>query len=316
MKRLVTYSLTFIGTLFSLLTFFSLLGQWFWLFDVLSHFTVQYTIILLISLLGGIWLFEQRSRSLAFAPALLINLIIIIPYFLPTTTPANSTQPLRVMILNIYTENSNYQAVVEQILSQNPDLVFISEAEPPLMTVFEQQLSTQYPHILDESTFGTRGQAWLSKYPFTSEAVPVGSGRRSRNLEVIHLTWQGQPITLAGVHPIAPLGQRWAESRDTYLADVKAWCLQQPNTPFVLLGDFNATPWSVPMSVLIRETGMQHAGQGFGLAHTWQWGTPLLSAPIDYVLTSSHWQTQTYDADGDIGSDHIPLTVDLILTGS
>lgn len=314
MKRLVTYLFVFIGTLFSLLTVLSLLGRWFWLFDVLSHFTMQYTVILLLSMLATVWLFEQRRKALVFVPALLINLIIIVPYFVPMAPPQGDVQPLRVMILNIYTENTNYSAVVEQILSQDPDLVFISEAEPPLMTVFEQQLSTQYPYVLDQSTFGTRGQAWLSKFPFTTEDVPVGGGRRARNLGVIHITWQGQPVTLAGVHPIAPLGQRWAESRNNYLNDAKIWCLQQPDNPFVLLGDFNATPWSVPMQALLSETGLQHAGRGFGLPHTWQWGNPILSAPIDYALTSSHWQTLAYEAGGNIGSDHIPLTIDIVLS--
>lgn len=314
MKSITQKLIGALALLFSLLTLGSLLGRFHWLLDVLSHYHLQYTVGLTLCLLILLLLRVYLRYLLLPIAALLINLALISPFFLPppsTAQAADTSRPLRVMALNISTSNAGYGKVVALIRERQPDLVFMSEVREDLLTVLRAELGDTYPYLHAEPSRMTLGIAFLSRQPFrTVETVTIaGRGRRYLRAE---LDWQGEAITVVGIHPLPPMRGEWATSRNREIA-LMGELANASTQPLILLGDLNASPWSTPMRSLLATTDLHYALQGHGVWITWQLAGDLLGAPLDYILVSPTWRVADYVEGGDIGSDHLPIQADLLL---
>ena len=312
------------GLCLGLATGLGWLGRWHWLLDLFSHFNAYYLVGLAICL-GGLWLRPSRLPvwpTLVLLPPLLVNLALFWPFYMGTAVAAPANAPsLRVANLNVYARNDDYTAIADYIRHHQPHVVFISEIEPALMAYLQQELGDSYPYVYDEAARGTVGLAFFSQRPLqTAETIPYNHpnlpshghwGRRQFITATIE--WEGQPIALYALHPYPPLGGRMAAMRDAEIAAVSALLAEPSEMPIILLGDFNATPWSAPMRQLTAETGLRYASRGFGLRPTWLGMGGLVRVPIDHILLSPHWQVSHYTTAGDIGSDHRPVSAVLHL---
>jgi len=302
-----------IGLILSGLTFGSLLGQYHWTLDVLSHFNLQYAMWLAVCLVAGLFVGRRRIYALALAPALIANLIVIAPFFLPfTPTASASNGRLRAVSLNIHSQDPDYNAVIDYLQEYQPDLVMVTEAEPTLMTVLDEAVGEMYPYVYDESMPGTMGLALLSRQPFLAvETVPLSDTRRRRLIKAT-IEWQGAAITVFGAHPLPPLNSRWAASRNHELELIQGLIAEETG-PLILLGDFNASPWAYPMRELVAATELRHAALGFGLRPTWYLERVVFGAPLDHIYVSPEVTVLSYKIGGDIGSDHTPVMADLTI---
>lgn len=313
MKQLLQNIAVTIGIILSLLTLGSLLGRFHWLLDVLSHYHLQYTVGLVLCVLALLLLRKVRV-VVGLLAALIVNLSLVAPFFLsppaPTAHAAAEGPPLRVMAMNISTSNAGYGQVVALIQERQPDLVFMSEVREDLLAVLREQLTDSYPYLHAEPSRMTLGVAFLSRQPFLAveTVMPGGRGRRYLRAEI---AWQGQPVTVVGIHPLPPMSGEWAASRNSEIA-LMGQVANAANQPFILLGDLNASPWSQPMRQLLMTTDLHYAMQGYGVGLTWRLAGVLLGAPLDYILVSPAWQVVEYVEGGDIRSDHVPIQADLV----
>lgn len=315
MKRVLQKIVWGLGFLFAIFTLGSLLGQLHWLLDVLSHYHVQYTIGLLGCLLLLLLLRDFRWSLLALVAAFLVNLYLVAPFYASAPTPvahaASEAPPLRVMALNISTSNAGYSQVVDLIRARQPDLVFMSEVREDLLAVLREELTDSYPYLHAEPSRMTLGVAFLSRQPFV-KVETVMPGERGRRYLRAEIAWQGQPVTIVGIHPLPPMTGAWAASRNHEIA-LMGQVANEATQPFILLGDLNASPWSQPMRGLLASTDLRYAMQGYGIGLTWRLAGVLLGAPLDYILVSPAWHVVDYVEGGDIRSDHIPIQADLVL---
>lgn len=314
MKIATQRTLTFFALLFSLLTVGSLLGRVYWILDILSHYHLQYTVVLTVLLLVLLLLKALRPLLLIPALALLVNLYLVVPFFWPPATTAHAasdSSALRVMAMNISTSNAGYQQVVALIRERRPDLVFMSEVREDLLAVLRAELSDEYPFLHAEPSRMTLGVAFLSRVPFerVETVMPGGRGRRYLHAQIV---WQDQPVTIVGIHPLPPMRAGWAANRNSEIA-MMGQLANDATQPFILLGDLNASPWSTPMRALMASTNLRYALQGHGIWPTWLLAGPILGAPLDYVLVSPAWEVSGYVEGGEIGSDHVPVQADLVL---
>ena len=315
-----------LGLAVSALTLGSLLGRFHWTLDVLSHFHVQYVLLLSGTTLGLLWLRAGR-RVLLLLPALAVNVLLIVPFWLPSypTTAAAAPQtsaPLRVMAMNISTSNAGYAEVVVRIRTENPDIVYLSEVRADLVALLQAELGASYPVQYAEPSRHTLGVAILARDPNVQvQTVGFGDdvGRMRRRYLRADFDWHGTPVTLAGIHPLPPMRGGWADSRDREI-DAMAQLAREIERPFILVGDFNAAPWSQPMQALTRKTDLTYTGGFAGILPTWFVGPPalkyLLGAPLDHMLVSPDWREIDYQRLPDIRSDHVPVQVDLMLKQS
>jgi endonuclease/exonuclease/phosphatase (EEP) superfamily protein YafD len=81
----------------------------------------------------------------------------------------------------------------------------------------------------------------------------------------------------------------------------------------ILIGDLNVTPWSPDYARLIRDSGLRDARRGHGILPTWPTFFPLMMIPLDHCLISPTLAVSDIRLGPNIGSDHLPLIVDLLL---
>ncbi len=113
-------------------------------------------------------------------------------------------------------------------------------------------------------------------------------------------------------HPIPPISGAATRSQEDQL-DAIADQAREGATPVLLMGDFNATPWSRPFLRLLRRSGLSDSRAGFGVQASFPAGPLLMRIPIDHLLASCSVGVSDRRIGRDVGSDHLPVIVDLVV---
>lgn len=103
--------------------------------------------------------------------------------------------------------------------------------------------------------------------------------------------------------------------RDAQLASARSW-LAGKNGPAILIGDLNLTMYSPIYRAFVAETGVRNARAGFGPLGTWPAWMPGPLLPLDHCLVRGPVGVIACRTGPKIGSDHLPLLVDLHLPGA
>lgn len=291
-------------TLVSVAAFF---GRWSWVLDLLANFRVQYAVALV---LMSAFLFMARwtrSATVALVGAA-INGVVIIPLFLGEGRTLPPEEPLRVMSFNILSSNEQFGEVIGYIREVDPDIVFLHEASRPWEMAME---GADLPYEITRSRsqdliFGT---LVLSRPgdPVVSYGFTVGGARA---VEVVH-----DGVVVLGIHPVAPSTARRSALRNAQMEFAAEWSGQQVG-PHVVVGDFNATPWSYPFRRLLAATELVNSQEGFGIQPTFPADNSfLIRVPIDHLLHSPDLVVADRRRGPRLGSDHFPLIVELWAPG-
>ena len=98
----------------------------------------------------------------------------------------------------------------------------------------------------------------------------------------------------------APVTASWTQARNNLLSiagDTAATAEQ-----FILMGDFNTTPWSATF----RDLPGNRAGDP-RFSATWPTFFPALGISIDHILASDNLELVEFKVLESVGSDHYPL---------
>ncbi len=221
-----------------------------------------------------------------------------------------STEGIRVMTYNVWIYNDNDAAVQAAIQKEDPDILLLTEVSAKAMSSLKDQL--EYPYSY-RTTGGNNGL--FSRYPIlevTSDLLGVSVEGRTYNL-VARLNVDEQPVTLIGVHPPIPVLPKYFHVRNRQL-DALATYVRELDSPVIVLGDFNTTPWSPYLQRFEREAKLENSGRGQGIFATWHYRSKfpqgLLKIPIDHIETRGFKVIRTWVGDSG-GSDHRPIITDL-----
>ncbi len=85
--------------------------------------------------------------------------------------------------------------------------------------------------------------------------------------------------------------------------------------PRICVGDFNTTMWSRYFKDFVEHSGLISVREGFGVLPTWPtfMGPNWMMLPIDHCLVSDDIRVVRASVGGRMGSDHLPLIVELEL---
>jgi endonuclease/exonuclease/phosphatase (EEP) superfamily protein YafD len=289
-------------------------GRWIWWLDVFANFRAQYVV----GLLGfGLILLMSKWRRIGYGvlAAAALNLVFVLPLYAGSPADSDPTAPsIRVMSFNLLSTNQNYSEVLEYIETVDPDLVLLHEASRPWEVAVEAA-DLDYEVIRprsDNLIFGTlvlvRGE--------NVEAVSYGfTETHPRSVSIVYRpTGWPESISVLSTHPLAPTEERRAKLRDAQLGFAADWALEQVGA-FIVVGDFNATPWSWPMRNLLNEAPLRNSQLGFGLQPSFPTSSSfLMRVPIDHLVHSEALSVVDRRLGPSMGSDHFPLVIDLQFT--
>lgn len=323
------------GMALILATFLPLLHPFWPLAAVAEHFALQ--ILMGAAALGILALVLRRWRWLGMVAAIaLIQLWTIHPYWPGFVTGhkaalASSTGlkvgEMKVVSLNVWYRGDSYEVVRRYLQESNADVIGLVEVTPRWKEELAP-LQALYPHRVDCIGDDQRCEEMLlSKHPF----LRSGASRIDGTLPV--LAWGevaprggGKPVTFAVTHVIVPLKSAApAELAANPLArslpnglpriaqaeqvQILVDGIRDLGPDLVLMGDFNAAPWSRIQQSLRELTGLDN--QGF-LAQSWpSWGPTLIRLPIDHILTRGTPRLISFQPGPDVGSDHLPVEATL-----
>ncbi len=286
-------------------------GSLHWLADLCSHFRVQY-VIALTGAAALLILFPAHRRMAAVIGLLAaVNLAVILPYYLnKPAAPAAAGSSLRALLLNVHTRLGDVDSVAAVIRNVDPDILVLEEVTSTWLVDLQPVLS-RYPHSIHEAREDNFGIALFSKLSLNGQgAVEIGeAGVPSIFVEAQNETSQ---FTVLATHPLPPTSAAYSQWRNGQLAELPKW-VQKAESPVLLLGDLNVTPWSPYFGRLLRDSNLIDSSRGRGLCPTWPSFLPLLRIPIDHCLHAAEIQIVARWRGPNVGSDHFPLVVDFVV---
>ncbi len=284
----------------------------YWLFELTCHFRLQYLVAAVVCTCASLALRDGRWAAIGLLSVVVNGFAIAPSYFGISTTRPTAGFPLRLLLCNVYTANLQSAPLLSLIQRERPDLVILQEVNERWMADLESLRET-YPFstwITREDNFGiavlSRGRLIDPREVDLESEVPT-------ILTDVH--FGSQAISLLASHPLPPGSRSAFDARNAQLRGLAAVARQLKN-PTILIGDLNVTPWSPDYQRLLRNSGLRDARRGHGILPTWPSFFPLLMIPLDHCLVSASLTVAGIRVGPKVGSDHLPLIVDLEVQAS
>lgn len=278
------------------------------------------------ALLAGVaWLMLPAPRKPASAgPLALVAVVLwsamIAPEFVGRLTQRHippGEAPLKVVQFNLWKDDwSHTNEKAAWIKKEDPDVILMQEVGGGSTWLLES-LAKAYPYRVGCEHYGYECSLLI-----LSKREPVQFGRSEAELPSSIWAWArfsglGGDYVVATIHAPWPLTDGIQQKAfDTLVRDLP----RLRSNATVLTGDFNAAPWSAPLSRfdrtsgLVRQTRFLPTWPAPALGHA-RFPSPLAVLPIDHIYAGPAWRLVSLQRGPDLGSDHYPLVAVLARPG-
>lgn len=240
----------------------------------------------------------------------------------PTLLPADSghprdafASPIRVLSMNVNLRNAPDGYSLEWLRSERPDVVAVIEMPHAWADAFAA-MTDEYPYAYARpSDADAKGIGLYSRYPMVDVREETTCAECQPFVEATLEHPLGR-IRVFAIHPLSPMTDERTQWRDTELATIAERCAAS-NVPTIVLGDFNETPYGGAFRDFLAVSGYSPSRSVEGFSPTWPSSydhievPELLRIPIDHVVVSPHFATNSFHVGPQIGSDHLPIVAQL-----
>jgi endonuclease/exonuclease/phosphatase (EEP) superfamily protein YafD len=119
-------------------------------------------------------------------------------------------------------------------------------------------------------------------------------------------------ISIVTIHFFTPMNEWRFENRNSEFRELGSIINSSQNS-VIVAGDFNASTWSPYYQAFVSETHLNDARKGFGVVPTFPTNLPFIMIPIDQCLVSSDLKILDFHSGPNIGSDHLPVILEVAL---
>jgi endonuclease/exonuclease/phosphatase (EEP) superfamily protein YafD len=298
----------------TVMTLCSFLGEFWWVFDLLSHGRVQYVYCAALGFVTLFFLHFFRKDGQSFLYVSICTVLVVanlIPVWLFIARDmsgiygAGTPTPLRVMSLNVLTRNTRHADVVSQIQQEDPDVLLLMEVNNTWLNALAE-IDAIYPHKFAIPRPDNFGMVLYSKHEILD-----AQKHQWGDFGVAYITGKielgGERISIVALHTVPPVHEAAYKDNFKQSQQLVADVLQREGTAIVM-GDFNNTPWSASYQKM-KAPGIYNSGAG--APPTGSWLTPLLGGIlIDHVLVKN-MVVRGWHVGEPVGSDHRAVIVDL-----
>lgn len=289
LKSLRTISINTIKALSLILISISssslLLSDKFFIFDLFSHFQLQYIAVGIILII-----LNFISKNLRFAIPLGVYLAMLFGLFiLPVQLVPEGIYQADIFYLNSNYGNQESEEIINSIAASDPYTVALVEINPKL----KAELQIKYGEPVVYTDKGALSCAVFTKrdlidaYLVTESIYPI-------------CVVKFQDYTLYLIHPVPPLSSSQYKAQAKYFEQISALIKtdQDNGDRFILVGDFNSTYYSGQF---------RDSFGGYFKKNYYTWATnSLLTLPIDHALSN---ESLRVSKTGRLSSDHSGLFI-------
>jgi len=282
-----------------------------WPFGLFASFMVYLCLVAPIVIL----LSERVWRKCLFV-ILPLAIIAFYPFYAfhkyerPTGRSCQEAACLSIMSANLHHDLDALTRLSDSPKSAESDLILLMDLPYDLP---EASLAGLYPNHAGIRIFDRTGDgnalgsaiAIVSKTPVAAiELLEDGLENPNFNLRsLIRFSYSGalsKPANIVIIHPMMPVGRNGMAYRDQLID--RAITEIGDAEDFILLGDFNLTPWEPKFKALPGK----RAGNPRWIS-TWDARKPWLRLAIDHVMIGREFETVEAEVMPTIGSDHYAL---------
>ncbi len=294
------------------LTLAGFLSQYGWLFDLASHFRLQYLVLLSLSII--LCVLDRKWHVLkVLVAAALVNLLMVGALYWPGGSYISSeyqapSRTATLLLMNLNAHNEEYEKAMRYIREMKPDIIALEEVTDKWLVALAETLKA-YPHRRDMSREDCFGIGLYSKIPIEEMSIQY-YGTTELPSVLAQMAIGNKPLTVLLTHPLPPGNPDSFRRRNEQLRVIAA---ERPTfrDSMILIGDLNTTSWSYYFQDFVKKMNLVDSRQGFGLQLSWPVMMPLLAITIDHVLVSKDVTVLERRTGPDVGSDHRPVYVKL-----
>lgn len=294
------------------------LGFVWWGFEVFSHLSPW--IGLMAGAVVGVLALARRVRLAGLVVA--CGLTIWIPWlkvapwsdFFTSPEKVTSAQEpsLGLVFANINLHNTQLEKVVAWVDQTQPDYVFLAEVSVKNYGQLQDLLAAEYPFSHHQPGRGVFGMAVFSRDSLVDAVTTHDFALAGLPSLEVSAQLADQPVSLISTHPYPPVTQEFTQRRNQQLLGLAAY-LGQIKTSKVLVGDFNTSSFGWTFHALLSEGQMVDSRVSRGWQGSWPSQNPSwLQITIDHALISSDLAVVERQVGPDIGSDHLPLYLEVV----
>ena len=285
MQKTLLY-LSIITIIVSSITLF--LSKYFFIFDLFSHFQLQYLIGLLLFSFG-----LSLYKNIKF---LLINIIYILFLFItfiqPVSFAQESINKTDIFFMNTKFKNTNNAPIINEIKKQNPQIIALVEPNKALI----DEITDFFGSPIIEINKKTNSYAIFSKkQPISQQVI---------NTESLSLCYvEFDDFILLTIHTLDPLTPAKRNINLNFFEEIDQIItkLDSENKKFILTGDFNNTYYSATFRKHFKKYFQKNL-------YSWSLFMPW-TIPIDHALSNMPISTSRTPI---LSSDHVGLLIDIL----
>lgn len=314
--EVLLYTLAIVITIIS---FIPLIKNDYWTFRVFEFPRVQKLILTFLVTAAVIYFCKPSDEKNLILLALTGTIIYLFKQIIPYTPLGkkqilkamyvNRENNLKLMISNVFEENTHYDECLKEIKKADPDVVLLLETNK----VWEREtsmLEIDYPFFVKKPLNNTYGMLLYSRFPLHNSEVKF---MVEHDIPSIHTQVElpsGQLIQLYCLHPTPPVPNENPRSteRDKELLIIAEMSKDHP-LPVIVCGDMNDVAWSYTTELFLKISGLLDPRRGRGMINTFHAHYPIMRFPLDHVFCSTDFKLVKLKRLSNFQSDHFPIFI-------
>ncbi|MDX2343533.1 MAG: hypothetical protein QNL12_07310 [Acidimicrobiia bacterium] len=303
-QGVIGFGLVSVGVVATVATVLGFFGSTWWLFDFAANFRAHLAVVLVIVALLYALVFS-KATGLFFMAVAAVNALVVLPLYTSSQNPSASDDTLQIVSFSVDQRTSIRDATFVWVENVAPDLVVLLDTtddwgrESPVLVSYT--IKSEIP--IDR----TSGIIILTPEAVETQLIRVS---RLRDSAVrIEATIGDEPVAIYAVQARISSNQTDSGYRDEYLAEIGRLARAE-SIPTIVVGAFQATPWSHAFRDLVSSAELKNSLDGFGLQTTWpadRWA--FFRLPIDHLLHSHELTTVDRYLGPIFGVEHRPIVV-------
>jgi endonuclease/exonuclease/phosphatase (EEP) superfamily protein YafD len=277
-------------------------------FDFFNNLTLQFALLAAACAIGY---FMPRARVLTAMVLTIAGLLAISfwPQYLSeqphaVAKPAANERALRLMAYNTWSQNDDWQKVVEEVKRVDPDIVTLVEFGREKRQALAA-LNKLFPYVYHCMNERHCHRAIMSKHKLYN--VKFRDNWQGPDDLIARLGPEFGRAHIFGIHSTRPPFVRSQIKQIQYYADH----LRKYSGSKIVMGDFNSTPFSVLLTGFTERSGLDRLTNLPTYPATFG---PFPQLAIDHVFVSKDIRTLSKPRIGHTGgSDHYPVIVDVAI---
>lgn len=315
--------LSVISVLLIISVFLSLIRNDFWIFKILEYPRLQKLALFIVVTACWAFFWPLRPAFQVIAVGLLLSIIYLVYKIWPYTPlskkemirvmPAKNKNEFKIFSANVYQDNRQYQKMLQQIKSADPDIIFLLETNAAWANAVKA-LEKEYPYTLLSPLENTYGLLFYSRFALENAKVVFRVKDDIPSIEATIILPSGKKVQIWGLHPEPPVpGESlYSTAKDKELMKV-ALQAKESKLPCIVIGDLNDVAWSHTTELFRKTSELLDPRRGRGFYSTFSAHSWFIRFPLDYIFCSKEFGLISMKRMPKNGSDHFATVTHLAL---